>query len=857
VLRQDFVGGRASPQAENPQEGIVSYFKGDPANWRTAIPTHNRIVYRDLWPGIDLVYASGQKLKYEFVVHPGAHPGDIRLRWRGATNLSITPDGSLRVTTPAGTLEDEAPTSFQGAARVETAFELSGTSVGFRIGAYDATRTLVIDPTIIVYSGFIGGDATDAGDGIAVDATGAAYVTGRVDSTQASFPETIGPDLEHNGGSDTFIAKVSPSGSLVHVGYFGGSQQDIPRDVAVDSSGAAYLTGYTTSTEAQGFPVVGGPDPTYNGGPFDAFVAKVAPSGASLVYSGYIGGLGDDGAYGIAVDPTGAAYVTGYTDSDASTFPVMSGPSLTLGAGGDAFVTKVAPSGALLVYSGYIGGDGLDYTRGITVDAAGNAYVVGEASSTEVTFPETMGPDLIHNGAEDAFVAKVSPSGTSLVYAGFIGGSLFDSAYDVAVDATGAAYVGGYTESGEATFPETVGPDLTHNGGNDAFVAKVVPSGSSLQYAGYLGGADTDVATAIAIDASGAAYLAGRTRSTEATFPETVGPDLTYNGISDAFVAKVGPSGLSLVFAGYVGGADFDYANDMELGPSGAVLTGYTLSTELSFPVAVGPDLTINGLTDAFVTALDVVCLGNSITIAGTESNDVITGTSANDVILALGGDDTIDGGAGNDTICAGDGNDTLIGRTGDDKLDGEAGTDTASFPGSTPVTVDLATGTASGSSIDTLAGIENVTGSSGADVLKGDANRNVLRGGAGKDRLVGAGGDDELLGQTGADTVLGGSGNDIAKGGAGADALQGQSGNDRLIGRGGPDRLSGGAGRDVASGGGGNDRLSGGAAKDNLSGGGGFDHLIGGKGAKDRCAGGKGNGDTAARSCEVVTGVP
>ncbi|MDQ5871915.1 MAG: SBBP repeat-containing protein, partial [Acidobacteriota bacterium] len=166
--------------------------------------------------------------------------------------------------------------------------------------------------------------------------------------------------------------------------------------------------------------------------------------------------------------------------------------------------------------------------------------VTGNTNSTEATFPETVGPDLTSNGTFDAFVAKVNAAGTSLVYAGYIGGSGSDDGRAIAVDASGNAYVTGFTSSTEATFPETGGPDLTFNGGTfDAFVAKVNAAGASLVYAGYIGGGSDDSGFGIAVDGSGDAYVTGDTFSTEATFPETVGPDLTSNGGDDAFVAKI------------------------------------------------------------------------------------------------------------------------------------------------------------------------------------------------------------------------------------------------------------------------------------------------------------------------------
>jgi hypothetical protein len=260
------------------------------------------------------------------------------------------------------------------------------------------------------------------------------------------------------------------------------------------------------------------------------------------VYAGYIGGSGSDGGGDIALDSAGAAYVVGATGSTESTFPAVIGPDLTYNGGSlDVFVAKVTANGEELVYAGYIGGSGGDRGgAGIAVDSVGNAFVVGCTESTEATFPVTGGPDLTHNGSDDAFVAKVNAEGTGLVYAGYIGGSGRDFGQDIVVDSVGNVFVVGYTESTEATFPVTVGPDLTYNGGNwDAFVAKVYTDGTGLAYAGYIGGDATDMGLGVAVHSSGNAYVAGVAGSSEATFPVAIGPDLSHNGFWDGFVAKV------------------------------------------------------------------------------------------------------------------------------------------------------------------------------------------------------------------------------------------------------------------------------------------------------------------------------
>jgi hypothetical protein len=555
VVKLDFVGANpeVKPEGLEPMPAVISYFKGPREKWRTGLKTYGSVIYRDLWPGIDLVYTGTvNRLKYSFLVKPGADPGRIRLAYRGVSSLSVSDAGQLEVKTPVKEFHDDRPVAWQEVkgrpveVRTEYAVSAHGDKgahgYGFKVGDYDRSKVLVLDPAVLLYCGYIGGSGTDYGYGIAIDSSRNVYVAGATNSAQASFPVTVGPDLTSNGNYDAFVAKVNASGTaLVYCGYIGGSGSDWAQAIAVDSSGNAYVTGFTSSDQTT-FPVSGGPDLTYNGGNFyDAFVAKVNASGTALTYCGYIGGGGDEKGYGIAVDGSGNAYVTGYTTSDQTTFPVTGGPDLTFNGNRDAFVAKVNASGTALVYCGYIGGSGDDYGLGIAIDGGGNAYVTGCTTSTQATFPITVGPDLTLNGDYDAFVAKVNASGTALTYCGYIGGSDYDCGNGVAIDGNGNAYVTGFTYSSETTFPVTVGPDLTFNGGTyDAFVAKVNASGTALVYCGYIGGGGYDEGFGIAVDGGGNAYVTGYAGSDQTTFPVTVGPDLTYNGgTDDAFVAKV------------------------------------------------------------------------------------------------------------------------------------------------------------------------------------------------------------------------------------------------------------------------------------------------------------------------------
>jgi len=430
----------------------------------------------------------------------------------------------------------------------------------------------------------------------------------------------------------------------------------------VDNSGNTYIMGVTFSNESS-FPVTVGPDLTYNSNQ-DVFVAKVNASGTALVYCGFIGGVNEDSGFGLAIDSSGNAYVCGLTYSDESTFPVITGPDLTFNGVEDAFVAKVNASGTALVYCGYIGGSINDFGQGIAVDSSGAAYLVGFTYSDDSTFPVTVGPDLTYNGGSEGFVAKINASGTGLVYCGYIGGSNLDEAKKIAVDSAGNAYITGLTYSDEGSFPVVVGPDLTFNGGvRDAFVAKVNSSGRALVYCGYIGGAEDDRGEAIAVDNAGHAYVTGLTYSDEASFPVTLGPDLTYNGSQDAFVAKVNSSGQGLVYCGYIGGSSWDYGKGIAIGPSGnAYVTGQTFSDERTFPVIDGPNIPFGGSEDGYVAKIDVsgkrlvYCgyiggiSGNAIALDVLESV-YITGMTSGDSPVIVGPDLTYNG--GNDAFVA------------------------------------------------------------------------------------------------------------------------------------------------------------------------------------------------------------
>jgi hypothetical protein len=617
VLRITFAGANPDLRVTGLEElpGKANYFIGNnPAKWRTNVPTYLKARYTDLYPGIDLIYYGNQRqLEYDFVVHPGADPSAIALRFMGADKVEVDVQGDLVLHTVVGPIRQRKPVIYQeiGGVRKEIpgGYVLTATrQASFKVAAYDASQPLVIDP-VLFYSTYLGGNAFDVGSSIAVDSAGNAYVTGFTNSS--NFPTTAGAFHTTFGGSfDAFVTKLNPTGSgLVYSTYLGGSGQDIGRAIAVDAARNAYVTGLTNSSN---FPTTAGAFQTaYGGGSQDAFVTKLNRTGSALVYSTYLGGSDVDDGFSIFVDAVGNAYLSGGTNS--ANFPTTPGAFQTTNAGGfDAFVTKLNPTGsAPLVYSTYLGGSGDDGGNPvvIAVDAFGNAYVSGATNSTN--FPTTAGAfqTTYGGGILDAFVTKLNPTGSApLVYSTYLGGSGEDSSTGIAVNAAGNAYVTGGTFS--TNFPTTPGAFQTTFGAGSfhAFVTKFNPTGSApLVYSTYLGGSGGDGGSAIAVDATGNAYVTGSTNSSN--FPTTAGAFQTTfgGGINDVFVTKLNPTGSApLVYSTYLGGSGDDEGSGIALDPMpnpNAYVVGLSAST--NFPITPGAFQTSNaGSYDAFVAKI-------------------------------------------------------------------------------------------------------------------------------------------------------------------------------------------------------------------------------------------------------------
>ncbi len=590
---------------EEKLEGKFNYFIGNDAKkWVANVPTYEKVKYKEIYPGIDLVfYGKTQQLEHDFIVKPSADPGIITLSFEGAENVEVDAEGNLLVQANIGNLRLLKPIVYQyvngSQQEIESSYEIrSSGEVGFLLGDYNKSMTLRIDPALS-YSTFLGEIEGEIGYGIISDAEGNAYITGTTASS--NFPTTEDAyDRSFKGVFDVFITKLNPSGTeLVYSTFIGGAGDDIGYAIKIDMEGNAYITGTTASND---FPTTEGAyDRSFNGN-YDTFITKLNPSGTELVYSTFIGGAGNDYGYAIAIDAAGNAFITGETND--VTFPTTEDAyNRSINGGIDAFVTKLNPSGTELMYSTFLGGVNIDIGSGIAIDESGNAYITGQTFSSN--FPTTKEAfDTTYNsiGYYDAFVTKLNSNGTGLVYSTFLGGNHHDVGKAIAIDVEGNAYITGYTRSNN--FPVTLGAyDTTQNNVSyyDAFVTKLNFNGTGLVYSTFLGGTNDDRGYGIVIDTAGNAYITGRTLSSN--FPTTEGAyDRTYNGANyyDAFVTKLDSSGTKLVYSTYLGGSYGDYGNGIAIDTAGNIyITGQTNSA--NFPTTEGAyDTIYNGRYDAF-----------------------------------------------------------------------------------------------------------------------------------------------------------------------------------------------------------------------------------------------------------------
>lgn len=487
VLRMKLIGANRSARVigEDQLAARTNYFIGnDASRWRTGRANYAQVRVEHAYRGIDVIYyGSRQQLEYDFRVAPGADFKAIHLRFTGARRVCLDRTGDLLIETRVGTLRHRKPNAYQqinGARKeIDANYALEGRNgARFALGSYDMSLPVVIDP-VLAYSSFFGGEGNDAINGVALDSSGNVYVTGTTDSSD--LPTTAGAFQPHGQLSPElgFIAKFDlNNNSLIYSTYLGGGKgtgfvQTDCNAIAVDSLGNAYVTGTTNATD---FPITPGAiQAALAGGVFDAFAVKVSPTGSALAYSTYLG-------------------------SSKSTNP------------GDflPFVEDV----------------GLDEGLGVSVDLTGSAFITGRTTGSD--FPTTPGAlKTIHNndvilegGIDapfrafgDAFITKLNPIGTMLLYSTYLGGRGEDSGRGIAVDSVGNAYVIGTTWAKD--FPIANAVQATLAGSSDGFLSKLGIDGSGLVYSTYIGGSGEDNGKAIALDGAGNAYVTGATSSSD------------------------------------------------------------------------------------------------------------------------------------------------------------------------------------------------------------------------------------------------------------------------------------------------------------------------------------------------------
>jgi uncharacterized repeat protein (TIGR01451 family) len=625
-------------EMEGEAEGVTNYYLGSKAI--VGLRHYSAVRVRNIRPGIDLrYYGNGLDLEYDFEVHSGADVAPLRLVYSGANKVELTENGDLILNTGGGEVRQKRPRAWQlvGDKREEVACHYvlaAGNEVRLVLGKHRLSSELLIDP-ILSYSTFLGGTHGDLADGIAVDAVGDTYVTGWTQSSD--FPVTVG---KFHGSKDIFVSELNPTGTaLIYSTFIGGQSDEAGYGIAIDSSGSAYVTGFTTSSD---FPFTNG---HYVAGQ-ESFVVKVGVAG-TVEYSTALGGSGTETGVGIALDSLGSAYVTGSTSS--SDFPVTMHSYLsTLPGNTSAFVAKLTTSGEIS-YATFLGGTNNDGGSGIAIDSMGDAFIGGGTSSSD--FPTTTGAySTVYKGEGDGFVAELNPDGSALIFATLLGGSFADGVSGIAVDQSGC-YVTGTTFSGD--FPVTPGAFSTVKPSQSqdfasGFVAKLDLTGHSLLYSTFLGGSSNDYAAGIAVD-SGMAYVVGMALS--ANFPTTPGAlrtrpaGITYYD-DDIFLSQISSDGglaYSTLFGAYGYGSTDSGLGVAVDGKGGVYLTGTTSAAQGSpylFPTTPGAFQTQASLAQVgFVVKIDFTSPTLCTPLISPESIDLpgIGGTFSFNLTLAPG----------------------------------------------------------------------------------------------------------------------------------------------------------------------------------------------------------------------------
>ena len=595
-------------EGQRARSHTTNYFEGGMASeWTLGVPSFGEVRYEGVYSGIDLIYKGTHgHLEYDFEIAPGADPTQIRLKYYGVDSISTGPDGSLIISTSFGDLIELPPISYQldgdsHLPREGGYIVYPDNSYGFYVGSdYDSSLPLVIDP-ILTFGTFFGGSGSDRARSVAIGPDSGIVVTGSVTSIDFPLESAYDSTFQDSGTAfcDVFVTKLSPRGDTLRFStYVGGTDaNDYALGIDIDDLGDVYICGYT---DAADFPTTGTFQSDLGGGK-DAFLFKLAATGDVLLYGSYLGGTEDDAGTSIVVDAAGRAFVTGNTGS--SDFPIAGTPfDSELGGLQDAFVCRINASGDALEFSTFLGGSDEDFGTGVALDLSAYPYISGFTASSD--FPILNGQDSTLGGGSaygDAFITKLDSSGSALTYSTYLGASADDFADGISVDSSGCAYVAGYTFS--VAFP-LVNPFVVGLGGvYSGFISKLNTTGDTLRYSSFLGGNGEDIATAISVDHTGAASVAGITNSWD--FPTKDAVQSARAGGYDAFVAMVAPSGDSLIYSTYLGGLYFDFAYGVATDANrNVVVAGYTDSPD--FPIENPFQDSLVGGYDIFIAKLSL-----------------------------------------------------------------------------------------------------------------------------------------------------------------------------------------------------------------------------------------------------------
>jgi fibronectin type 3 domain-containing protein len=550
-----------------------NYFKSNNrSNWITGIQNFRKIIYKDIWDGIDLIYYfKNQNLKYEFIIHPYISPNTIKIGVEGHKFLNVE-DNKLNIilSEELQIIDDNIDIFYYDNQKIsiDGAFKkLDENKYTFLIKNYDNKKKIVIDP--IVYSTLVSGSSFDRGRDVVFDKYGCAYIAGFTSSTD--FPTTPSgySDLNYSG-NDVFVLKINKDGSeLLYSTFLAGDGEDYSYGIKIDPTGNALITGRTAS---KNFPTTTNSYQTYNRGNYDVFVTKLAANGSSLLFSTLVGGGTTDYGYDIEIDSDGNTYITGRTES--SNFPTTDGVwDKTHNGGTDVFVFKLNTNGTKLMYSTFIGGTKWDIGNNIVVDSKGNSYICGWTESTNFPILENTYDNTL-NGEGDAFVFKLNYNGSKILLSTFIGGNEYDTSNGLCIDHRNDVFITGYTKS--IDFPNSSDAfDKSFNGGNyDCFVLKFNSDGTDLMYSTYIGGSKSDLCNSIVSDSDGNVYITGFTTSQD--FPLSADADDTVCEGGDVFLIKLNNKGSKLLYSNLIGDTYHEEGMNLAIANDNAVfITGH------------------------------------------------------------------------------------------------------------------------------------------------------------------------------------------------------------------------------------------------------------------------------------------